>query len=84
MKILLEKTDEDNTITLYEMIAEPEKVSISAERKSIYDDIAALRHYGLDIASRKTRTTNYYLISFSEKYGDFTHYIFLCLKSKAI
>ena len=29
MKILLEKTDEDNTITLYEMIAELEKVGIS-------------------------------------------------------
>ena len=61
MKILLEKTDEDNTISLYEMIAELEKLGISAERKSIYDDIAALRHYGLDIASRKTKTTDYYI-----------------------
>lgn len=46
MKILLEKTDEENTITLNEMIAELERYGITAERKSIYDDIEALHHYG--------------------------------------
>ncbi len=61
MKILLEKTDEENTITLNEMIAELERYGITAERKSIYDDLEALRHYGIDIATRKTKTTDYFV-----------------------
>lgn len=61
MKILLEKTDEENTITLNEMITELERYGITAERKSIYDDIEALRHYGIDIATRKTKTTDYFV-----------------------
>ena len=61
MKILLEKTDEENTMTVNEMIAELDKYGIAAERKSIYDDLEALRHYGIDITSRKTRTTDYFV-----------------------
>jgi predicted DNA-binding transcriptional regulator YafY len=61
MKILLEKTDEENTMTVNEMIAELYKYDITAERKSIYDDLEALRQYGIDITSRKTRTTDYFV-----------------------
>ncbi|MBQ4543628.1 MAG: WYL domain-containing protein, partial [Clostridia bacterium] len=57
-KILLDKTDEEHTITVPEMIAELAKLGISAERKSIYDDLEYLQLYGLDICSNKTRTTN--------------------------
>ena len=49
MKMLQEKTDEENTMTVNDMIAELERYSISAERKSIYDDIEALRHFGIDM-----------------------------------
>ncbi len=45
------------------MIAELSKLGISAERKSIYDDLEYLRLFGLDICSNKTRTTNYYIAS---------------------
>ncbi len=62
-KILLEQTDEDHTITVPQMIAELAKLGISAERKSIYDDLEYLQLYGLDICSNKTRTTNYYIAS---------------------
>ncbi|MBQ9997800.1 MAG: WYL domain-containing protein, partial [Clostridia bacterium] len=62
-KILLDKTDEEHTITVPEMIAELAKLGISAERKSIYDDLEYLQLYGLDICSNKTRTTNYYIAS---------------------
>jgi hypothetical protein len=41
MKMLLEKTDEENTMTINDMIAELERYGITAERKSIYDDIDA-------------------------------------------
>jgi len=52
MKILLEKTDEENTLTLNEIIAELGKYGIAAERKSIYDDIEALRYYGIYISHK--------------------------------
>ncbi|KUO71707.1 MAG: hypothetical protein APF77_07850 [Clostridia bacterium BRH_c25] len=61
MKMLFEKTDEENTITLNEMISELERYGITAERKSIYDDLEALRQYGIDIATRKTKTTDYFV-----------------------
>lgn len=62
-KILMEQTDEEHTITVPEMIAELSKLDISAERKSIYDDLEYLQLFGLDICSNKTRTTNYYIAS---------------------
>ncbi len=62
-KILLDNTDEEHTITVQEMIAELSKYGISAERKSIYDDLECLEVYGLDICSRKSRTTDYYVAS---------------------
>lgn len=62
-KILMEQTDEEHTITVPEMIAELSKLGISAERKSIYDDLEYLQLFGFDICSNKTRTTNYYIAS---------------------
>ncbi len=62
-KILNEQTDEEHTLTVPEMIAELEKLGISAERKSIYDDLEHLKLFGLDICSRKSRTTDYYVAS---------------------
>ncbi len=62
-KILLEQTDENHTITVPRMIEELSRFGISAERKSIYDDLECLRLFGLDICSTKTKTTNYYIAS---------------------
>ncbi len=62
-KIIMEQTDEEHTITVPEMIAALSKVGISAERKSIYDDLEYLQLFGLDICSRKSRTTDYYIAS---------------------
>lgn len=62
-KILLENTDEEHTITVPQMIEELAKLGISAERKSIYDDLEYLKLFGLDVCSNKTRTTNYYIAS---------------------
>lgn len=62
-KILTEQTDEEHTMTVAEIIDELECVGISAERKSVYDDLEALKLFGIDICSRKTRTTNYYVAS---------------------
>lgn len=62
-KILMEQTDDEHTITVPEMIAELSKLGISAERKSIYDDLEYLKLFGFDICSRKSRTTDYYIAS---------------------
>ena len=63
MKILLEQTDEEHSLTVPQMIAELSKVGISAERKSIYDDLEYLQLFGVDICSTKTKTTNYFVAS---------------------
>ena len=46
---LLRYSDENHTVTVPELIEELEKHDIKAERKSIYDDLEALRLYGMDI-----------------------------------
>jgi len=62
MKILLEKTDFENPMSINEIIAELGKYSISAERKSIYTDFEILKQYGLDIeVSGRSKTTGYYI-----------------------
>jgi predicted DNA-binding transcriptional regulator YafY len=63
MKIFQEKTDETHYLSVPELIAELGRYGIKAERKSIYDDIEALRFFGLDIESARSKTTGYYLAS---------------------
>ena len=62
-KILMEKTDTEHALTVPEMIKELQKYNISAERKSIYDDIESLKTLGIDIMCQKTKTYNYYIAS---------------------
>lgn len=62
-KILQEKTDENHTMTVPQIIEELARYGIAAERKSIYDDLEALRYFGLDIASVKTKRTGYFIAS---------------------
>lgn len=49
MRIFLEKTDENHSISMSEIISSLEAYDVTAERKSIYDDIECLRTYGIDI-----------------------------------
>ncbi|MGN0489595.1 MAG: helix-turn-helix transcriptional regulator [Ruminococcus sp.] len=60
-KILLEKTDENHGITVNELIKELDKYGITAERKSIYDDIHTLEFFGMDICVEKSKTVKYYV-----------------------
>ena len=46
---LLRNSDEDHPVTVPELIEELERHGVKAERKSIYDDLEALRLYGMDI-----------------------------------
>lgn len=64
IKILSEKTDEEHTISTQNLIEELEKYEISAERKSIYNDIQQLQQFGYDIMTSKSRSLGgYYLAS---------------------
>src|SRR5690554_769302 len=63
MKMFLETSDEQHPITVSQMIDELALYDIKAERKSIYDDINALRVYGLDIIKVKGKTTGYFIAS---------------------
>lgn len=60
-KILLEKTDEEHMMTVQQLISELEEYGISAERKSIYDDLEMLALYGLDIERLPGRAAKYYV-----------------------
>lgn len=63
MKFLTESTDEQHSVTMQEIIQMLEQNGITAERKSIYGDIEALRSFGMDIILRKYQPTGYYLAS---------------------
>ena len=60
-KILLTRTDPDHAITLAEISAELAKYDISAERKSLYDDIEMLKVYGVDVQVKRDRQVRYYV-----------------------
>ena len=60
MKILLEKTDEGHSVTMPEIIESLKAYDITAERKSIYADMEALRTYGVDIIGEQKNKTYYY------------------------
>ena len=61
MQFLLQKSDEAHPVSTQQMIDELARNGIKAERKSIYDDIEALRVFGLDIVQTRGRTTGYYI-----------------------
>lgn len=62
-KILLEKTDEQHYITMPEIISQLNQYGIAAQRKALYDDLDALKAYGLDIVAIKGNTSGYYVAS---------------------
>jgi predicted DNA-binding transcriptional regulator YafY len=62
MKILLEKTDESHSITMPEILSSLEAYGVTAERKSIYDDLEALRLFGIDIIGEQNNRTYSYRV----------------------
>ena len=60
-QIFLNQTDKNHPITTKQIIDALAAKGVSAERKSIYDDIEALRVLGMDIQAIKGKSTGYYL-----------------------
>ena len=48
-RIMLEHTDEDHFITMAGIKEELARYDVTADRKSIYDDLSALEHLGLEV-----------------------------------
>lgn len=62
-QILFENTDENNPMTMPQLISELERYGISAERKALYNDIELLVNAGVDIVSEKRDKYVYYIAS---------------------
>lgn len=63
IKILSENTDENHVISMEELLGELSAYNITAERKSIYADMEALRFFGIDVNYRKEQPSGYQLLS---------------------
>ena len=61
MRYLQTASDESHPLTVKDMIAELARYDISAERKSIYDDMEALRQFGLDVIQVKGPEGGYFI-----------------------
>lgn len=62
MNYLLQNSDEEHLVSINQLISFLESQGISSERKSIYDDIEALRFFGLDIVQGGSgKSTGYYV-----------------------
>lgn len=64
MKVLLSSTDEKKHLSTQDLINYLEENDIYVERKTIFDDIATLKAFGLDIeVSKKKDNSGYYIAS---------------------
>ena len=61
LQFLRRESDEEHPVTVQQMIDELARCGVSAERKSIYDDLEALRRFGADIVQQRGRNPGYYL-----------------------
>jgi len=67
LKEFLERqSDENNPVTMQDIIAELKRHDISAERKGIYNDIETLREHGMDIILERNGTQSGYFLASRE------------------
>ena len=63
LKELLEnETDDNHSLTVAQIISRLESMGLKAERKTVYDDIATLQDFGVDICCQKDGHSNAYSI----------------------
>lgn len=64
LKALLEnETDENHSLTVQQIISKLDAMGIKAERKTVYDDIATLQDFGIDVECKKEGHSNAYFIA---------------------
>lgn len=62
-KILSEYTDEEHSLTMPQIIEKLSEYGITAARKAIYDDIDALKEFGVDIILERGNNTGYCIVN---------------------
>lgn len=60
-QMLSRQSDEEHPISTADMLEELERWGITAERKSLYDDMEHLREMGLDVQNQKGRGGGWFL-----------------------
>ena len=63
IKMLLEQTDEEHSVTMQDMIEYLADNDITAERKSIYGDLETIRNIGIDIVGEQQGKMFYYHVA---------------------
>lgn len=61
LRYLMQHSDESHPVSMAQIIEELARNGISAERKSVYDDVEALRLFGVDIVQLKGKNGGYYI-----------------------
>ncbi|MBR6627612.1 MAG: WYL domain-containing protein [Lachnospiraceae bacterium] len=63
IRILFEKTDESHKMTMQDILESLAAYDVTAERKSIYADMEALRELGIDVIGEQQGKTFYYYVA---------------------
>ncbi|MGL5440097.1 MAG: helix-turn-helix transcriptional regulator [Filifactoraceae bacterium] len=59
--LLLRKSNEENKLSVQDIIKHMESLGIAVERKTVYDDMGCLEEYGMDIITAKGKENRYYI-----------------------
>lgn len=62
LKILREETNAEHGLTMPQIIQKLAEHGVSAERKSIYADLDALREFGVDVRTYRTSPVEYGIV----------------------
>lgn len=65
-RIMLEKTDDEHSLTMPQIMAELEKYEVTAERKSIYQDFQDMEKLGIEIIKEQVGRETYYHVGARE------------------
>lgn len=60
-RVLLERSDEGHPVNTQELLEELERWGVTAERKSIYNDMEHLQQLGMDVQSRKGKRGGWFI-----------------------
>ena len=61
LKIMFENTDDEQGLTLEQILEELEAAGISAERKALYRDFEALNNAGFEVQRQRVKPVRYFL-----------------------
>ena len=65
-RIMLEKTDDEHSLTMPQIMAELEKYDVTAERKSVYQDFQDMDKLGIEIIKEQIGRETYYHVGSRE------------------